>query len=225
MRPIAPSVAFDMAHTCEEPERWLYWRTLVEARGVGLGRAVPRLVRDQPLRRRPERQRRRVGDGDALRALHEVGVDPRRLAGELDVLEPAEQLLEDRADLHAGEVGAEAEVAAEAEGEVAGRVLPADVEAERVGEDLVVAVGRRVREVAAGRRAGTSRRRSVNGSWQVRMKCFTGDTQRMSSSAAWSISSGCACSSSSWSGCSIRASRPPAIAFDVVSCPAVAMIR
>jgi hypothetical protein len=31
MRPIAESVAFDMAHTCEVPERWLYWRTLVEA--------------------------------------------------------------------------------------------------------------------------------------------------------------------------------------------------
>jgi hypothetical protein len=29
--PVAPSVAFAMAHTCEEPEHWLYWRTLVEA--------------------------------------------------------------------------------------------------------------------------------------------------------------------------------------------------
>ncbi len=59
----------------------------------------------------------------------------------------AEQLPEDGADLHAGEVGAEAEVPAEPEGEVAGGVLPADVEAERVGEHLVVAVGRRVGEV------------------------------------------------------------------------------
>ena len=33
--PIAPSVAFDMAHTCEEPEQWLYWRTLIEARVPG----------------------------------------------------------------------------------------------------------------------------------------------------------------------------------------------
>ena len=31
LRPISPSVTFDMAHTCEEPEHWLYWRTLVEA--------------------------------------------------------------------------------------------------------------------------------------------------------------------------------------------------
>jgi hypothetical protein len=31
LRPLAPSVTFDMAHTCEEPEHWLYYRTLVEA--------------------------------------------------------------------------------------------------------------------------------------------------------------------------------------------------
>ena len=35
LSPIAPSVAFDMAHTCEVPEHWLYWRTLVEARVAG----------------------------------------------------------------------------------------------------------------------------------------------------------------------------------------------
>jgi hypothetical protein len=35
LEPIAPSVAFDMAHTCEEPEHWPYWRTLVEARVTG----------------------------------------------------------------------------------------------------------------------------------------------------------------------------------------------
>jgi hypothetical protein len=33
LRPITPSVTFDMAHTCPEAEteHWLYWRTLVEA--------------------------------------------------------------------------------------------------------------------------------------------------------------------------------------------------
>jgi hypothetical protein len=31
LRPIAPSVSFDMAHTCDVPEQWLYYRTLVEA--------------------------------------------------------------------------------------------------------------------------------------------------------------------------------------------------
>ncbi len=68
----------------------------------------------------------------------------------------------------------------------------------------------------------TSRR--VNGSWQFRMKCLTGETYLMISSAASSMISGSDCSSSSWSGCSISASRPPAIALDVVSWPAVAMI-
>ena len=33
--PVSPSISFDMAHTCEEPEHWLYWRILVEARVSG----------------------------------------------------------------------------------------------------------------------------------------------------------------------------------------------
>jgi hypothetical protein len=37
LRPLAPSIAFDMAHTAEVPERWLYWRTLVEADVPGWG--------------------------------------------------------------------------------------------------------------------------------------------------------------------------------------------
>jgi len=32
MTPVGPSVQFDIAHTCEVPEHWLYWRHLVEAR-------------------------------------------------------------------------------------------------------------------------------------------------------------------------------------------------
>jgi hypothetical protein len=32
LEPISPSVSFDMAHTCEEPEHWLYWRILVSVR-------------------------------------------------------------------------------------------------------------------------------------------------------------------------------------------------
>jgi hypothetical protein len=38
VRPIAPAVAFDMAHTSERPEHWLYWRTLVEAEVSGWDR-------------------------------------------------------------------------------------------------------------------------------------------------------------------------------------------
>lgn len=33
--PVSPSVSFDMAHTCEVPEHWLYWRILVEAHVSG----------------------------------------------------------------------------------------------------------------------------------------------------------------------------------------------
>ena len=35
LRPIAEPIRFDMAHTCPEPERWPYWRTLVEAQVTG----------------------------------------------------------------------------------------------------------------------------------------------------------------------------------------------
>ena len=52
------------------------------------------------------------------------------------MLEATEQLLEQRADLHAGEVRAEAEMPPEAEREMARGVVSADVEAERVGEDV-----------------------------------------------------------------------------------------
>jgi hypothetical protein len=33
--PASPSVSFDMAHTCEVPEHWLYWRILVDAHVSG----------------------------------------------------------------------------------------------------------------------------------------------------------------------------------------------
>jgi hypothetical protein len=33
--PASPSISFDMAHTCEVPEHWLYWRTLVDAKVSG----------------------------------------------------------------------------------------------------------------------------------------------------------------------------------------------
>jgi hypothetical protein len=35
LEPVAPSICFDIAHSCREPEHWLYWRTLVEARVAG----------------------------------------------------------------------------------------------------------------------------------------------------------------------------------------------
>jgi hypothetical protein len=33
--PASPSISFDMAHTCEQPEHWLYWRILVDAKVSG----------------------------------------------------------------------------------------------------------------------------------------------------------------------------------------------
>ena len=35
LEPASPSICFDMGHTCEPPERWLYWRALVHARVSG----------------------------------------------------------------------------------------------------------------------------------------------------------------------------------------------
>jgi hypothetical protein len=35
MKAITPSVVFDLAHSCDPPERWLAWRTLVEAQVTG----------------------------------------------------------------------------------------------------------------------------------------------------------------------------------------------
>ena len=33
--PASPSISFDMAHTCEVPEHWLYWRILVDVEASG----------------------------------------------------------------------------------------------------------------------------------------------------------------------------------------------
>ena len=76
----------------------------------------------------------------------EVGAQAADLAGDLDVVEAVEELLEHHVDLHAGEVGAEAEVrAAAAERDVLVR-RARDVERERVVELLLVAVRRDVPE-------------------------------------------------------------------------------
>ena len=59
--------------------------------------------------------------------------------------EPRQQLLEEHAQLEAREARAEAEVRAEAEGDVRVRVARG-VEAERIGEDALVAIRRRVEQ-------------------------------------------------------------------------------
>ena len=75
------------------------------------------------------------------------------------MLEARQQLAEERFELHPREVRAEAEVDADAEREVLVGVLAVDVEAERIREDAVVAVGGEVRELGASRRRGAPRRR------------------------------------------------------------------
>src|SRR3954470_2742814 len=74
-----------------------------------------------------------VADRDALRSLDEVCVRPRGDARELDVVESAEELPEDGADLESGEVRAEAEVPPEAEGHVSCCVLAQRVEPVGIG--------------------------------------------------------------------------------------------
>src|SRR5436305_3258795 len=82
--------------------------------------------------------------GHRLDALDEVPDQEGRLA-QLEGRSPRDQLPEDAAQHAAGQRGSEAEVrAAPAEADVLG--LPDDVEAPRIGEDGLVAVGRDVEQ-------------------------------------------------------------------------------
>src|SRR5581483_7357137 len=85
--------------------------------------------------------------GEGLVAAHEVGGAGGRFGGvnQLGVGQLLEQLLEQHAQLEAGQAGAQAEVGAEPERHVLVR-RAADVERRRVGEHGLVAVGRRVEE-------------------------------------------------------------------------------
>ena len=81
-----------------------------------------------------------------LDAVDEVRAEALDVAGELDVGQPVEDLLEHRPDLELGQVGSETEVrAAAAEGDVVVR-RAGDVERVRVVEHLFVAVRRDVPE-------------------------------------------------------------------------------
>src|SRR5260370_21019668 len=80
-----------------------------------------------------------VANGQVLEAADEGGGGPLGPAGELDGFQAGQELGEQGAGLHPGQGGAEAVVDAEPEREVLVGVA-AGVEAERVGEDLLVAV-------------------------------------------------------------------------------------
>src|SRR5262249_56133664 len=88
----------------------------------------------------PRAPLRGEADGHTLDAVEEVGPKARHGPGWLDVGQPAEDLLEDDLDLEAGEVGAETEGVAEAEGGVVGRG-GSHIEALGGGGDFLVAVG------------------------------------------------------------------------------------
>ena len=96
-----------------------------------------------------------------------------------------QQLVEHHGDLAAGQVGAEAEVrAAGAEAHVVVEVRTGDVEAIRVGEDRLVAVGRVVPEHDLLALGDLRRRRSRCPAVAVRRKWITGVAQRTISSTA-----------------------------------------
>ena len=85
------------------------------------GSLLPLRRRSSPGRRglAAERSRRGEGDRDVLDAVDEVGAEPLDLAVESDVGEPLEESVIHDADLHAGQVGTQAEVgSAAAEGHV-----------------------------------------------------------------------------------------------------------
>ena len=91
---------------------------------------------------------RRGGEGhrEVLHAVDELRLQALHVAVLVDVGQAVEQVLEHHLDLHAGQVGPQAEVrAAAAEGDV-GVGVPADVEDVGVLEDVLVAVGRGVEE-------------------------------------------------------------------------------
>src|SRR5206468_2014850 len=92
---------------------------------------------------RDKRLAHAVTNREGLQAAHEIRLDERGGAGELDRLDAGEELAKDRFDLHFCEHAAETEVGAEAEREV--RVgIAIDAEAKWIGEYLLVAVARRV---------------------------------------------------------------------------------
>src|SRR3984957_16452350 len=80
-----------------------------------------------------------VTDGQVLQAADEGRGHPLRPARELDGFQPRQELREQGAGLHPGQRRAEAVMHAEAECQVLVRVA-ADVEQERVGEDLLATV-------------------------------------------------------------------------------------
>mgnify|MGYP003694131077 CR=1 FL=1 len=125
-----------------------------------------------------------------------------------------------RADLEPREVRAEADVLADAEADVVVRTGGRSRNDVAVGEDLLVAVRRRIEQA---QRSGPARivwPRSARSAVAVRQNWITGVVQRTISSTAGSTSAAFACSRFHSPGFSMNASMPPVIALRVVSLPA-----
>ena len=106
-----------------------------------------------------------------------------------------------------------------AEAEVRVRVA-IDPECERVGEDLLVAIGRGIEETERLARCDASARAARSRRSRCGRTGSTGVVQRTISSTAESTSAGSRRSFRHSSGFSMKASRPPVIALRVVSLPA-----
>src|SRR2546426_6343748 len=106
-----------------------FWIVIALAAAGGAKATVALRLRSP--RREPHRHR--------FDAVDEVRAQATRRAGELDVGQPGEQLLEHDVNLEPGEIRAEAEVLADAEREMVVGRAP-DVEAVGIGEDVFVAV-------------------------------------------------------------------------------------
>ena len=190
------------------------------------GDAGRRAVRRHQTGPTPERRGGRERDGHLLDPGDEVGRPAGQRAaldGEAEVGQAGQQPLDHDLELQPGQLVAQAEVGAEAEGHV--RVGAAgDVEGVGVVEDRLVAVGRRVEEEELLARPDRVRRPSSTSRVAVRAMFLIGDTQRSISSTAPGMSpAGSAASRASWSGWASSSSTPPLMTWRVVSSPPIRM--
>ena len=195
---------------------------------TALARALAlKLARARALERRERRWRALIAlskhHGHLDEAVHQDRRQRRRLAGEREARPPREQLLEHHARFEPRERGAQAQVLAEAEGDVAPRARARDVE--RVGvvaEHLLVAVRRAVEERQHSPLRSRLPRSSVS-SW--RRARSSAPASRSAASPRWR--SGAARVGDSFSHCTgcPSSDAPPEIRLRVVSLPATSSVR
>ena len=172
----------------------------------------------------PRRSLGLEGDPHLLHPVDEVRAQAARRSQQPRVPEARHQLLEDHVQLEAREAGAEAEVLADAEGEVL-VVGAADVEAIRVGEDAPRRgwpTGTRSRPSDPCGSAGPGARRPP---WPCAGSSAPPGSKRRISSTATGMREGSRASSASCSGCSSSSLKPFVVTVRVVSLPATQSSR